>query len=115
MATEKLVVIKEAALSNNCPMCFNQDLNLTFYQKHNYSRLFHKTTSELSHKLVCNTCHSTIYPVSWTEDIERMFHYYQKMAIPTKKSYQPTLLFFILILIILALVAGLYIFYTIQF
>ena len=34
MAKEKFEVIKEAQLTNNCPECFNQDLSLTFYQKH---------------------------------------------------------------------------------
>jgi len=118
MAKEKLIVIKEANLNNNCPECFNQDLNLTFYQKHTYGSLFHKTTGDLSHKLVCNTCKTTIYPVSWTEDIERMFSYYQKTAVPAKKSSKPTLLFYGLILLLLALVAGavyFFIFDAIQF
>ena len=106
MAEEKLIVIKEANLNNNCPECFNQDLNLTFYQKHTYGSLFHKTTGDLSHKLVCNTCKTTIYPVSWTEDIERMFSYYQKTALPEAKSTKPTLLFYGLLLFTLALVAG---------
>ncbi len=106
MAVEKQVVIKEAVLNNNCPECFNQNLKLTFFQKHTYGSFFHKTTGDLSHKLVCNTCHSTIYPVSWTEDIERMFTYYQKTAVPAQKSSKPTLLFYILMLVALALVAG---------
>jgi len=106
MAKEKLVVIKETGLNNNCPECFNQDLKLTFYQKHTYGSFFHKTTAELSNKLVCNTCHSTIYPVSWTDDIERMFNYYKKTVIPEKKSSKPTLLFFALLLTLIALVTG---------
>lgn len=106
MAKEKLIVIKEATMNNNCPECFNQDLKLTFFQKHTYGGLFHKTTGELSHTLVCNTCHTNIYPVSWTEDIERMFSYYQKTAIPAEKSSTPTFLFYILMLVIIAVVAG---------
>lgn len=106
MAVEKQVVIKEAMLNNNCPECFNQNLKLTFFQKHTYGSFFHKTTGDLSHKLVCNTCHSTIYPVSWTEDIERMFTYYQKTAVPAQKSSKPTLLFYIVMLVALGLVAG---------
>ncbi len=106
MAVEKQVVIKEAVLNNNCPECFNQNLKLTFFQKHTYGSFFHKTTGDLSHKLVCNTCHSTIYPVSWTEDIERMFTYYQKTAVPAQKSSKPTLLFYIVMLVALGLVAG---------
>lgn len=106
MAKEKLVVIKEANLTNNCPECFNQDLNLSFFQKHTYGRFFHKTTAAVTNKLVCNKCKSTIYPVSWTEDIERMFNYYQKTVVPEKKSSKPTVFFYVIILLFIALVAG---------
>lgn len=106
MAKEKLVVIKEANLTNNCPECFNQDLNLSFFQKHTYGRFFHKTTAVVTNKLVCNKCKSTIYPVSWTEDIERMFNYYQKTVVPEKKSSKPTVFFYVIILLLIVLVAG---------
>jgi len=106
MAKEKLIVIKEANLTNNCPECFNQDLKLTFFQKHTYGRFFHKTTAEISNKLVCNTCKSNIYPVSWTADIERMFDYYQKTVEPKPKSSKATAFFYILLLVLIALVAG---------
>ena len=42
MAEIKLVVIKEANVTNNCPECFNQDLKLSFYQKHSYGKFAHK-------------------------------------------------------------------------
>lgn len=106
MAKEKLVVIKEANLTNNCPECFNQDLNLSFFQKHTYGRFFHKTTATVTNKLVCNKCKSTIYPISWTEDIERMFNYYQKTVVAEKKISKPTVFFYVLILLLIALVAG---------
>lgn len=106
MAKEKLVVIKEADLKNNCPECFNQNLKLSFYQKHTYGSLFHKTTNEVTNKMVCDKCKSTIYPVSWTQDIERMFDYYQKTVVPEKKSSKPTVLFFVLVLLSIALVGG---------
>ncbi|MGB5461458.1 MAG: hypothetical protein WBM85_15990, partial [Eudoraea sp.] len=60
MAKEKLVVIKEADITNNCPECFNQDMKITFYQKHLYGRLYHKITSKVSHQIKCNTCESII-------------------------------------------------------
>jgi hypothetical protein len=104
MATEKLVVIKEMELSNNCPECFNQDLKLTFYQKHRFSKLFHKTTSEVTNQILCNKCGSDIYPAKWTDDIERIFNYYQKMAVPEKSSLKFTPLFYVLILVVLALI-----------
>lgn len=106
MATEKLVVIKEMELSNNCPECFNQDLKLTFYQKHRYGKLFHRTTSQVTNQIKCNKCSSDIYPVKWTDDIERMFNYYQKMVTPEKSSLKFTTLFYVLILVLLALIGG---------
>jgi hypothetical protein len=106
MAKEKLVIIKEANLNNNCPECFNQDLTLSFLQKHTYGRFFHKTTADVSNTLVCNKCKSNIYPVSWTQDIERMFNYYQKTVVPEQKSSKPTVFFYILLLLLIAMVAG---------
>ncbi len=106
MAEEKLVVIKQANITNNCPECFNQDLSLSFYQKHSCGKFVHKITNEVTHKITCNTCNSDIYPVNWTDDIERIFEYYQKMAIPEKKSVKYTPLFYILLLSLVALIGG---------
>lgn len=104
MSAEKLVVIKETELSNNCPECFNQNLKLTFYQKHVYGKLFHRTTNHVTNQIVCNTCGSDIYPAKWTDDIERIFNYYQKMVEPEKSSLKFTSLFYILIFVFLALI-----------
>ncbi|CAZ95390.1 hypothetical protein [Zobellia galactanivorans] len=113
MAKEKLVMIKEAELTNNCPECFNQDLKVSFYQKHKYGKLFHSITNEVTHEIVCNKCESKIYPVSWTDDIERSFKYYQKMVTPDRNTLKFTPLFWVLILLIVAIVAaGIY--FTIQ-
>ncbi len=113
MAKEKLEVIKESDITNNCPECFNQELTLTFYQKHKYSRLYHRTTSDVTHEVKCKTCGSSIYPVKWTEDIERVFGYYKKMVKPAPSSLKFTSLFFILILVSIALIGTLiYLFYT---
>lgn len=106
MAAEKFVIIKEANLTNNCPECFNQDLNLTFFQKHTVGRFFHKITSEVTNKLVCKTCKCIIYPISWTTDIERLFTYYEKTVVPEPKSSKPTIWLYALLLGILAIVVG---------
>lgn len=109
MAKEKLVTLKESDIPNNCPACFNQDLRITFYQKHKYGRFYDRTTNEISHNIKCNKCRSTIYPVDWTDDIERIFEYYQKMADPEKASVRFTSLFYILALLLVALIgAGIY-------
>lgn len=106
MAKEKLVTIKQANLTNNCPECFNQDLKLSFFQKHRHGKLFRKTTGEVTHQLVCNKCGSTIYPVKWTDDIERTFDYYKKMVVPEKASLKFTSLFWIFLLVLIAIVGG---------
>ncbi len=104
MATEKLVLIKEQDLTNNCPECFNQDLKLSFYQKHRFSKLFHKVTNDITNHIICNKCGSDIYPAKWTDDIERIFEYYQKMVQPEKTSLKLKPMFYGLILILAALV-----------
>ncbi len=111
MPSEKLIVIKEAELTNNCPECFNQDLKLTFYQKHRYGTLFHKITNEVTSQVLCNKCGSDIYPSKWTDDIERIFEYYQKMVVSEKTSLKFTTLFYVIIILLLALAAvGAYLF-----
>ena len=111
MGKEKLEVIKEADITNNCPECFNPGLKLTFYQKHTYGKLFHRTTGDVSHEIKCNKCSSSIYPVNWTEDIERVFEYYQKMATPTPTSLKFTLLFYGLLLLLAVLIGvGIYLY-----
>lgn len=108
MSEVKQVILKEADITNNCPECFNQNMKLTFYQKHINSRWFRQVTNEVTHQMVCNTCHSTIYPVKWTDDIERAFTYFQKMVIPEKKSTRLTPLSYSLIAFLLILTGLVY-------
>lgn len=111
MAIEKLEVIKEAALKSNCPECFNQNLKLTFYQKHTYGKLLHRTTNVVTNQIVCEKCKSDIYPSKWTDDIDRIFEYYQKMVTPEKASVKYTGLFYGLVAFIAALIgAAVYLF-----
>ena len=105
MAQIKLEVIKEADLSNNCPECFNQGLEISFYQKHSYGKFVHKTTKDVSSVIKCKKCLSEIYPVKWTPDIERVYEYYQKMVVPKKASVKFTKLVYILILSAIVLIA----------
>ncbi len=105
MAKQKMVVIKEADITNNCPECFNQELKLSFYQKHTYNALFKKTTNEVTHEIKCKKCFSMIYPVNWTPDIERVFEYYNKLVTPAKTTIKFTSLFFILLMVIVLITA----------
>jgi len=106
MANEKLVTIKEADITNNCPECFNQKMSIRFYQKHRFNKLYDRATKEISFEVQCHKCHSIIYPVNWTPDIERIFEYYQKMAIPEKATTRFTSLFYVLVLVFIALIAA---------
>ena len=106
MSKKKLEVLKQAELTNNCPECFNQDLTLVFYQKHSHGKLFHRITPEVSHEIKCNKCNSLIYPVQWTDDIERIYDYYQKTVNPLRPSTRFTTLFYILVLLLISVVAG---------
>jgi len=106
MSKEKFENLTEAKITNNCPECYNQELKLTFKQKHKFGKLFDRTTNEIIHELRCNTCNSIIYPVNWTDDIERSFNYYQKTVTPQKASIKFTSLFYILLTIIGILIAS---------
>ena len=105
MSKVKQVVIKEAEITNNCPECYNQELQLTFYQKHTFNSFFHRTTAEVSHEIKCKKCESIIYPVNWTVDIERVFEYFNKLVIPDKASVRFTSLFYLLLLLFTVAVA----------
>ncbi len=103
MAKEKQIVIKDAEISNNCPVCFNQELKLTFYQKHKYNLFFQRITGEVTSEIKCKKCYSIIYPVNWTPDIERVFEYYNKLVEPDRPSIRFTTLFYALLLLLIVL------------
>lgn len=107
---EKFITIKEVALINNCPECYNTNgLQLTFKQKFVETKFYKSITKETSHQLECNTCHTSIYPVRWTDDIERVFIYHQKAFTPktaSTKLKKPAWLLIIGLIILIIVVAG---------
>ncbi len=113
MAREKQIVIKESILKNNCPECFNQELKLTFFQKHLINKFYHKTTKEVSQEIRCSKCGSLIYPVKWTDDIERSFEYFQKMVTPEPTSLRFSKVTYGLLILLLILAGSLsYLYYA---
>ncbi|GAA3595739.1 hypothetical protein Q4Q39_07660 [Flavivirga amylovorans] len=85
--SKKLVTIKEVVLTNNCPECYSKEgLRLYFKQKVIDTKFYKSITSKISHEIVCKTCNTIIYPVKWTDDIERVFEYQKKAFIPKKAS-----------------------------
>ncbi len=85
--SEKLATIKEVVLKNNCPECYNNEgLRLTFKQKIIDTKFYKSITSQVSYEIDCKICNTIIYPVKWTDDIERVFEYQNKAFVPKKSS-----------------------------
>lgn len=112
------IVLKEVRLNNNCPECFSKDgLKLTFKQKFIETKFSKSMTSEINQDIICEICNTTIYPVDWHEDLERVFEYHKKTLEPKKtcryfkKSFW-ALIIPVLIVIIMTLLAIAY--YTIN-
>ena len=107
---EKFVLIKEAELTNNCPVCYsNTDLVLFVHQKLAQNRFFVKVTKHLKKTIQCKKCSSTIYPVDWTDDIERVYDFYDKKITPRKPSLKFTRLFYGLVTGFIVIIAILFI------
>ena len=106
MGKEKWIAIKEAPITNNCPECYSQELVLTFYQKHTYNAFYQRTTKTVRYEITCKKCGSIIYPVNWSQDIERVVDYYNKLVRPDRPSVRFTLLFYGVLIFILLLIAG---------
>lgn len=86
---DQFITIKEVAINNNCPECYNTNgLQLTFKQKFKDTRFYKSLTTETAHLLFCNTCETPIYPVNWTDDIDRVFDYHQRAFEPKKASFK---------------------------
>lgn len=85
----QFITIKEVAIKNNCPECYNATgLHFTFKQKFLDTRFYKSLTTETAHQLFCKTCETIIYPVNWTDDIDRVFDYHQRAFIPRKASFK---------------------------
>lgn len=102
------VTIKQVDLKNNCPECYsNSGLQLTFKQEFLETTLHKTLTQKISHSLYCNTCETQIFPVQWTDDIERVYDYQLKAFTPKKNYLKLKPLALILILVSIVLIAAL--------
>lgn len=102
--SKKLVTTKEVVLTNNCPECYSKEgLRLSFKQKVINTKFYKSITSKISHEIACKTCNTIIYPVKWTDDIERVFEYQKKVFVPRKASISLKKASWIVIIIIIAI------------
>ncbi|AFL80897.1 hypothetical protein Aeqsu_1404 [Aequorivita sublithincola DSM 14238] len=104
---QKTHTLHTARSKNNCPTCFGADgLEFTFTQEEKETPFFKKPALEIENKLFCHTCNNKIYPVNWTEDIERVFDYNKKIAETNKQYLKVKPLFYIMVVVALVIVAA---------
>ena len=100
-----------ANVNNNCPECFSTEgLKFTFSQEEIENKLYSKAQSEITETLACEKCNQIIYPVNWTEDIERVHNYHKKLAKPKSTRIKLKPLAYLL-LIADALIVGWVVYY----
>lgn len=88
-----------AQLNNNCPECYaTNGLELIFTQEEMENKLYSRASKEIIELMHCKNCDHTIYPVNWTEDIERVYDYHKKLAIPKSTSIKLKPLAYLLII-----------------
>jgi uncharacterized protein YbaR (Trm112 family) len=105
--SSKTHTLHTSRLKNNCPTCFGTDgLEFTFTQEEKETPFFKKPDTEINQKLYCHTCKNDIYPVNWTEDIERVFDYNKKIAETNKQYLKVKPLFYILVIAAIVLIAA---------
>jgi len=99
--------VHTAKLSNNCPTCYATDgLELSFNQSIKENVFYSKASTKTVDQLYCKTCNNVIYPVDWNEDIERVYDYNKKLAVPKKTGYTLKTLSYWVIAIDLLIIAG---------
>ena len=107
-------LIYTASLKNNCPECFSSEgITLEFRQLGRTNLWFSAYTDELESSMQCDKCKSTIYPISWDQDIERVYEYHKKSTTleETKKRWKlPAKVLFGLV--ILGIIAAVYFGFT---
>lgn len=85
----KYIHIKTESLKNNCPECFSTEgLQLIFNQKFIDTRLYKTMTNDIAYELTCNVCDTKIFPVRWTDEIDRVVNYKKKAFTANPKSFK---------------------------
>ena len=89
MSASEYFTVKHARISNNCPECYSNDsLEITFKQKRIETKLYKTITKEIIGEIYCLNCKFQIFPIRWTDDIDRVVEYYKRkidtMASSTK-------------------------------
>jgi hypothetical protein len=79
MSASRFFTLKEARLGNNCPECYSNDsLELTFKQKLSETKFYKAITEDTTCELQCLNCEEKIFPIRWTDEIERVVDYHKR-------------------------------------
>lgn len=63
-----------------------------------------KPFRKIENSMICKTCNTEIFPVRWSEDIERIFEYQQKAFGPKSATFKLKKLTLILLVVVIVLV-----------
>ena len=97
---EKFFTVKEVSLNNHCPECYSNDgLQLTFKQKFVENAFYRAISKDFKHTMVCQKCHTEIFPIRWTDDLERGFDYQQRAFVPKSATFKLKRLTWILLIL----------------
>ena len=102
---EKFFTIKEVALNNHCPECYSKDgLLLTFKQKFVENMFYRAISTDIKHTMICNTCHTEIFPVRWNDDLERVYDYQERALVPKSATFKLKKLSLILLVVAIVII-----------
>lgn len=92
--------LHSVALNNNCPECYSMEgLQLTFKQRFKENRFYKSITSDTISQLRCSNCETDIFPVRWTDEIEKVVEYHNKAFTPKPSSFKLKKLAWVLMII----------------
>lgn len=104
----KTHILHTARIKNNCPTCFGSEgLEFKFTQEEKETPFYKKCNPKITENLFCNTCNNTIYPVNWKDDLERVYEYHKKLALPKSSALRLKTISFIIIGIGIVVLVGL--------
>ena len=96
----KYFTLHSVLLNNNCPECYSREgLELTFKQRFKENRFYKSISNDTISHLKCSNCETDIFPVRWTNDIERVVEYHNKAFTPKASSFKLKKLSWVLMII----------------
>lgn len=102
---DKFFTVKEVSLNNHCPECYSNDgLRLTFKQRFVENTFYRAISNDIKHSLICQTCDTEIFPVRWTDDLERVYEYQERALTPKSATFQLKKLTWVLLVAVIAIV-----------